>query len=65
MSLNDSLYIHQTTSRQKLIYATHCPSPKIFPPSVLMQQGMDGVARLSKEQEQALLEKFGQFQRIS
>lgn len=60
--LNNALYIHQSTgNRQKLIYANYFPLPEIFPQSVLMQQGLDDVTPLTKEQTQMLIDKFGDF----
>lgn len=57
--LNDSLYIHQTTgNRQKLIYATYDPTPKIFPSAVLRERGDKHVRILTREQQQALNERF-------
>lgn len=56
--LNDSLYLHQTMGRQKLIYANYAPLPRIFPPAVLRQRGFENVL-LTAEQERALHDKFG------
>lgn len=57
--LNDSLYIHQTTgNRQKLIYATYDPMPKIFPAPVLRERGFQNKA-LNYEQQQLMKERFG------
>ncbi len=57
--LNDALYIHQSTGdKQKLIYANYDPLPKIFPPAVLYQRGLE-VEKLTAEQEAMLTEKFG------
>lgn len=57
--LNDSLYIHQTTGpRQKLIYASYDPLPKIFPPEVLRERGLETVI-LTADQRKKLSEKFG------
>lgn len=40
--LNDALYTHQTLgSRQKVIYATYNPLPKIFPRAVMIEKGMN------------------------
>lgn len=58
--LNDALYIHQTRNRQKLIYASYNPLPKIFPPAILVQQGLE-VSRLDEAQEKAFTEKFGSY----
>jgi hypothetical protein len=39
--LNDALYTHQSTgSRQKVIYATYNPVPKIFPRAVMIEKGL-------------------------
>lgn len=58
-TLNDALYAHQTSgNRQKLIYASYDPLPKIYPPSVLAQLGLDVIA-LSEEQRRVLIERFG------
>ena len=57
-SLNDALYIHQTTNnRQKLIYAGYDPLPKVFPSAVLTQRGLE-TKELNKEQEKMLAERF-------
>jgi len=57
--LNDSLYIHQTTgSRQKLIQAVYNPVPKLFPPEVLLERGLQ-VYNLDKDSAVALQERFG------
>lgn len=56
--LNDALYIHQTTdNRQKVIYASYDPPPKIFPSLVLMERGLNAKI-LTKDQEKALYDKF-------
>lgn len=58
-TLNDALYAHQTSgNRQKLIYASYDPLPKIYPPSVLAQLGLDAIA-LTEEQRRQLVERFG------
>jgi len=57
--INDSLYIHQTSNRQKLIIASYNPLPKIFPPEVLMERGFKPEA-LDREQITLLQEKFGE-----
>lgn len=57
--LNDALYIHQTRNKQKLIYANYHPLPRIFPSAVLFERGFNNNL-LTNEQEQALVEKFGQ-----
>jgi len=59
-TLNDSLYIHQTTgSRQKLMYATYDPLPMIFPAAVLRQRGFEN-RMLNEVQQAGLNERFGQ-----
>jgi superfamily II DNA helicase RecQ len=56
--LIDSLYIHQTTGNvQKLIYCTYNPRPKIFPPSVVHQRGLENRI-LTRDQEEMLKERF-------
>ncbi len=41
--LNDSAYIHQTTQKQKLLYADYDERPKVLPHSVLMEWGTQAV----------------------
>lgn len=55
--LNDALYIHQTSTRQKLIYAVYNPLPRIFPSAVLFERGLQNTL-LSVEQEREMREKF-------
>jgi hypothetical protein len=56
--LNDALYIHQSTgNRQKLVYGTYDPMPRIFPHAVLREQGYQP-SPLSPQQEKALRERF-------
>ncbi len=39
-TLNDAAYIHQSQgNKQKLIYATYVPKPKVVPFEVLMEWG--------------------------
>lgn len=58
--LVDALYIHQTTgARQKAIYATWNPLPKVYPDDFLRERGFVDVARLDAETRAALEEKFG------
>jgi hypothetical protein len=60
-TINDSLYIHQTTgSRQKLIYGNYDPLPQIFPPEALREKGFQNVKQLNKEQRDLLNDKFNQ-----
>lgn len=64
--LNDALYTRQTTgNRQKLIYASYDPRPKIFPSHVLRQRGADGVADLSPEMIAQLTQKFGEYETLT
>jgi len=57
--LNDALYIHQTTgNRQKLIYASYDPLPKIMPSEVLRERGLQN-KQLNREQKEMMLDKFG------
>ena len=57
--LNDALYIHQTTgNRQKLIYASYNPMPKIMPSEVLREHGLQN-RLLSRKQEEMMVDKFG------
>jgi hypothetical protein len=59
--LNDTLYIQQTTgSRQKLIKASYDPMPKIFPPEVLRERGMEP-ENLDREMRKAMEDRFGIF----
>jgi hypothetical protein len=59
-TLNDSLYIHQTTgSRQKLMYATYDPLPIVFPAAVLRQRGFEN-RMLTEDQQSELNDRFGQ-----
>jgi hypothetical protein len=58
--LVDALYNHQTTgSRQKLIYCSHDPLPKVYPLDFLRERGFVDVAQLDAEARAALEEKFG------
>lgn len=60
----DALYQHQTTGvRQKLVYATYEPLPKVFPLEALTQRGIEGVPRLTPEQKSLLEEQFGSLDR--
>lgn len=62
-TLNSALYIHQTMgNRQKLIYASYSPPPKIFPANVLKERGVESVSYLSEENEQIMREKFGDYE---
>lgn len=56
--LNDALFIHQTTGgRQKLIYCNYDPMPRIFPPEVLRQRGLE-IRQLDADGRRAFQEKF-------
>ncbi len=64
--LIDALYIHQTTgSRQKVIYATWNPLPKVYPEDFLRERGFIDVAQLDAETRAALEEKFGPLERAA
>lgn len=61
-TLNDALYIQQTTgNKQKVIYATWEPLPKIIPPEVLRERGYQNKP-LTPTQQTALEERFGAYQ---
>ena len=63
-TLNDSLYIHQSTGdRQKLIYATWDPLPRIYPAAVLIEAGLEA-SKLTAKMEKAFLEKFGSYAKV-
>lgn len=58
-TLNDACYIHQSTGqRQKLIYATHNPLPRVFSPEFLREQGADPKV-LTPEQRGMMEDLFG------
>lgn len=58
-TLNDALYIHQTTNTfQKMIIANYSPVPKIFPSEVIREKTGSGHI-LTSEQRKLLKEKFG------
>ena len=58
--LIDSLYIHQSTgARQKAIYASYDPLPRIYPPDFLRERGFVDVKSLDPKAREALEEKFG------
>ena len=58
--LNDSFYIQSTTgSKQKLMYGTYMPTPKMFPRHVLKHQGLQ-TQNLTKGQYDILVKKFGE-----
>lgn len=60
-TLNDAIYIQLTTGgRQKLVYGTHDPLPKVFSPEALRMRGMDPKI-LTWEQRKAIKEKFGEY----
>jgi hypothetical protein len=55
----DALYQHQTGGgRQKLIYGSYDPMPKVFTPEVLRQRNME-VQRLDPSLRAAFVERFG------
>jgi hypothetical protein len=56
--LNDSVYIHQTGSPQKLVYGTYDPVPQTYSPEFLREQGFQA-KRLNTEQRRLMAERFG------
>lgn len=57
--LCDAVYTHQSTDlRQKVVYATHNPLPRIFTPEFLREQGADP-AILNPEQRSMMEDLFG------
>ncbi len=59
-ALIDALYVHQSTgSRQKAIYATYDPLPRVYPPEFLRERGFTDLATLDPATRAALEEKFG------
>ena len=56
--LNDSLYIHQTGAKQKSIISGYSPTPKIFPPEVLIERGFHDIKTLSTEDQRLFSELF-------
>lgn len=62
-TLNDALYIQQTTNnRQKLIYCGYDPTPPVFPPEVLRERGFQSKS-LTAEQRTLLEERFGDYRK--
>lgn len=58
--LTDAVYIHQTTpTRQKLVYATYAPVPKLMPTEWLIEQGFE-CHRLDATGKRLMAERFGQ-----
>lgn len=58
--LNDAIYAHQSTGqRQKMVYGTYDPLPRIFSPEFLREQGT-APKILSPEQRDMLQERFGE-----
>jgi hypothetical protein len=63
--LTDSLYIHQTTgNRQKLIFGTYTPMPKIYSPEFLNEHGAQS-QELDFAARQRIQQRFGKFQDLS
>jgi hypothetical protein len=56
--LNDACYIHDTTVRQKLMYAAFDPPPVIYSVAFLRKHGLDP-KKLTGEQMKLLEDKFG------
>ena len=60
-TLNDSLYVQQTTgNRRKLIYAGYDPLPEVVPPALLKERGFQP-KQLDQRAEHNIQEKFGAF----
>ena len=55
--LNDSAYIHQTTQKQKLLYADYDERPTVLPHSVLMEWGTQAI-QLGANRRRLLEDKF-------
>ena len=55
--LNDSAYIHQTTQKQKLLYADYDERPIVIPHSVLLEWGTQAVV-LDADRRRLLEDKF-------
>lgn len=61
--LNDALYQHQTVgARQKLIYASYEPVPKVYPPDFLRERGFVDLKHLDRDAIEFMKEKFGEFE---
>lgn len=61
----DALYQHQTVgARQKLIYGSWNPLPRVYPEEFLMERGFQDVHQLSPEARAALVEKFGPMMKV-
>lgn len=57
-TVNDSLYIQQTTgNRQKLIFSNYDPLPKMYPSTALSERGLQ-TKILNREQQAILDERF-------
>ena len=56
--LNDAAYIHQTSQKQKLMYADYDERPQVLPHSVLLEWGTQPKAKLDARGMQLLTEKF-------
>jgi|GEM_PF-3273782 len=60
--LTDALYIHQTTgNRQKLVFGSYAPLPKIYSPDFLQEHGMQN-RDLSQRDRHFMQQRFGKFQ---
>lgn len=58
--LIDALYIHQTTgTRQKAVYASYDPLPRMYPPDWLRERGFADVAALDERARAELENRFG------
>ncbi len=58
-TLNDALYIHQTSAAQRLIIADYKKPPAIYPCEVLHERGLKPTI-LTRDQKESLAEMFGQ-----
>lgn len=60
--LNDAVYIQQTTSvRQKVVYSSYDPLPRVFSPEFLRARGAQAKV-LNAEQRKMLSERFGDWE---
>jgi hypothetical protein len=56
--LVDACYVHQTDKRQKVVFASYDPLPKIYPSFFLKEQGFE-TRQLTKQQEKFMQDTFG------
>lgn len=63
--LTDALYIHQTTgNRQKLVFGTYDPMPKVYSPEFLREHGLQNQL-LSQQQRKFMEQRFGKFEDLT